>query len=185
MAVNGIEIKPGQKWRTRGGWEVFVEGIDNDPEYPVNCSDGCRRTLIGRELLHKLSRFDFFKLIEDAPAAAPRTTTESFAPTLRDEFAKAALAALIGHEGKDDINRGAKAVPTLAKWAYEYADAMLEARTKVPESPKPIEATLDPAPEPAKPALDRCPGNLPKCKWVDSSNGPGQVCITCGDTIPF
>ena len=48
--------------------------------------------------------------------------------TLRDYFAAKALAALVGHTGKDGPNRGVKAVPALAKYAYEYADAMLEAR---------------------------------------------------------
>jgi hypothetical protein len=47
---------------------------------------------------------------------------------LRDYFAAKALAALIGFPTKDGENCGAKAVPKLAKWAYEYADAMLEAR---------------------------------------------------------
>ena len=48
--------------------------------------------------------------------------------TMRDYFAAKALAALIGHESKDYMNRGGKAVPSLATWAYEYADAMLRAR---------------------------------------------------------
>lgn len=48
--------------------------------------------------------------------------------TLRDYFAAKALAALIGHEGKDPANRGKKAVIKLAAWSYEYADAMLEER---------------------------------------------------------
>ena len=48
--------------------------------------------------------------------------------TIRDYFAAKALAALIGFPTKDGENCGAKAVPKLAKWAYEYADAMLEAR---------------------------------------------------------
>jgi hypothetical protein len=48
--------------------------------------------------------------------------------TLRDYFAAKALAALINHPNKDGENCGAKAVPTLAKFAYEYADAMIKAR---------------------------------------------------------
>ncbi|MEE4463881.1 hypothetical protein V2S84_17530 [Azotobacter chroococcum] len=48
--------------------------------------------------------------------------------SLRDYFAAKALAALINHPNKDGENRGAKAVPILAKFAYEYADAMLAAR---------------------------------------------------------
>jgi hypothetical protein len=52
---------------------------------------------------------------------------EMIRQSLNDEFAANALAALIGTD-KDHQNRGGKAVPTLAKWAYEYADAMLKAR---------------------------------------------------------
>lgn len=52
--------------------------------------------------------------------------------TLRDYFAAKALAALIGFPDKMDVNRGAKAVPQLAAWAYEYADAMLEERSNQP-----------------------------------------------------
>ena len=48
--------------------------------------------------------------------------------TLRDYFAAKAMAALIGHIQKDPKNCGGKAVPTIAKFSYEYADAMLEAR---------------------------------------------------------
>jgi hypothetical protein len=50
--------------------------------------------------------------------------------TLRDYFAAQALTAMIGLDEKDCGNRGAKAVPTLAKFAYEYADAMLAERAK-------------------------------------------------------
>lgn len=50
--------------------------------------------------------------------------------TLRDYFAAKAIAALIGFPDKMDINRGANAVPKLAAWAYEYADAMLAERAK-------------------------------------------------------
>jgi hypothetical protein len=50
--------------------------------------------------------------------------------TVRDEFAARALAALINHDGKDYENRGEKAVPILAQFAYEYADAMMAEREK-------------------------------------------------------
>lgn len=52
--------------------------------------------------------------------------------SLRDYFAAKALAALIGAD-KDYQNRGAKAVPTLTRWSYEYADAMLKARATPPQ----------------------------------------------------
>lgn len=51
-----------------------------------------------------------------------------FGMTLRDYFAAQALQALIGHEGKEDYKRGAKGVPLMAAYAYEYADAMVAAR---------------------------------------------------------
>ena len=50
--------------------------------------------------------------------------------TLRDYFAGKALAALIGFDGKDYNKRGDKGVPIMAKYAYEYADAMLAERAK-------------------------------------------------------
>ena len=34
--VNGVEIKVGQVWRTRGGALATVESFDDHPDYPVN-----------------------------------------------------------------------------------------------------------------------------------------------------
>ena len=34
--VNGVEIKVGQVWRTRGGKLATVESFDDHPDYPVN-----------------------------------------------------------------------------------------------------------------------------------------------------
>lgn len=48
--------------------------------------------------------------------------------SVRDYFAAKALAAMIGHPNKDPENCGKKAVPRLAQFAYEYADAMITAR---------------------------------------------------------
>ena len=50
--------------------------------------------------------------------------------TLRDYFAAKALAAMIGLECKDGSKRGAAGVPILSAYAYEYANAMMEARKK-------------------------------------------------------
>jgi len=47
---------------------------------------------------------------------------------LRDHFAGIALGAMIGSTDKDGNTRGKKAVPVLAMYAYEYADAMMKAR---------------------------------------------------------
>ena len=46
-------------------------------------------------------------------------------PTLRDRFAMAALVGIIAHP---DDAPGCKEGPTVARAAYYYADAMLEAR---------------------------------------------------------
>lgn len=61
-------------------------------------------------------------------ASATNVSVSQDGMSLRDYFAAKALAAMIGHESKDHTNRGKWAVPTLAKFAYEYADAMLAAR---------------------------------------------------------
>ena len=50
--------------------------------------------------------------------------------TLRDYFAAKAMQALINHPHKEPENFGPKAVPKLAGFAYEYADAMLAARVR-------------------------------------------------------
>lgn len=60
------------------------------------------------------------------------TRTDAAGMSLRDHFAGLALAAMIGHENKDGWNRGKSAVPVLAGYAYEYADAMLRARKVAP-----------------------------------------------------
>ena len=69
--------------------------------------------------------------IEDGGPAYPLKeplTSDALGMSLRDHYAGLALAALIGKEDKDYQNRGPKAVPILAAWAWEYADAMLRAR---------------------------------------------------------
>ena len=48
--------------------------------------------------------------------------------TLRDYFAAKALAAIVGNENKSYENCGKPGVKKIANWAYEFADAMLEAR---------------------------------------------------------
>lgn len=50
--------------------------------------------------------------------------------SIRDYFAAKALAALIAKSDKGSANCGRKAVPKLARFAYEYADAMLLERAK-------------------------------------------------------
>ena len=46
--VNGIEIKVGQVWRTRGGALATVESFDDHPDYPVNLQIDGDGTSCGR-----------------------------------------------------------------------------------------------------------------------------------------
>lgn len=48
--------------------------------------------------------------------------------TLRDYFAAKAMQAMISKSSGQDTTGGKKGVPLVAKYAYEYADAMLKAR---------------------------------------------------------
>lgn len=70
---------------------------------------------------------------EDSPAfpiAHPDVVgVQYYGITARDYFAAKALSALINHPNKEGVNCGRDAVPILAKFAYEYADAMLIARS--------------------------------------------------------
>lgn len=48
--------------------------------------------------------------------------------TLRDYYAGKAMEALIAKSSGQDSTGGKNGVPLIAKYAYEYADAMLKAR---------------------------------------------------------
>ena len=48
--------------------------------------------------------------------------------TLRDYFAAKALAAMLSNSDKEGANRGAQGLEVFPVYAYEWADAMLEAR---------------------------------------------------------
>ena len=50
--------------------------------------------------------------------------------TLRDEFAMAALGAMLGNESKEGFHCGANGLTVFPKFAYEWADAMLKARAE-------------------------------------------------------
>lgn len=50
--------------------------------------------------------------------------------TLRDYFAAKAMQGLIAKGMEDTRKRNAAGVPFITRFAYEYADAMLEARGK-------------------------------------------------------
>ena len=67
---------------------------------------------------------------DNTPAFPPvhDPKTHCFGMTLRDYFAAKALAAMISKDNKEGVNCGASGVKSLSLFAYEYADAMLEAR---------------------------------------------------------
>lgn len=52
--------------------------------------------------------------------------------TLRDYFAAKAMQALISKSSGQDTTGGKDGVPIVAKYAYEYADAILAARGPKP-----------------------------------------------------
>jgi hypothetical protein len=64
------------------------------------------------------------------PAFPCPENADEWGMTLRDYFAAKALDALILKDHKEHEHRGARGVPVLAKFAYEYADAMLTERAK-------------------------------------------------------
>lgn len=50
--------------------------------------------------------------------------------TLRDYFAAKAMQSMIGNTDKEGSSRGINGVSKFARYAYEYADAMLAERDK-------------------------------------------------------
>ena len=67
--VNGIKIKVGQVWRTRGGALATVVSFDDDPDYPWRTTTGDRGeiwvTNSGREYLSRESNNDLIELVKD------------------------------------------------------------------------------------------------------------------------
>jgi len=57
-------------------------------------------------------------------------TQSSGGMTMRDYFAAKAMAALLANPNKEGCNRGAGGLKTFPGYAYEWADAMLKARTE-------------------------------------------------------
>lgn len=81
MSVNGIEIKAGQKWRTRGGDTVFVTDVRADlPEYPVQVLNRGNRTADGFAWDDgEPDDEDLIELIEDnPPLPAPAADDEGW-----------------------------------------------------------------------------------------------------------
>lgn len=82
MAVNGVEIAVGQRWKTRGGRVVVVEKNDGHRIYPWDCDNGESYTTEGRSRSGVVSDEDLIGLVH----AAPKPTSPT-APTLLDTAA--------------------------------------------------------------------------------------------------
>lgn len=86
--VNGIEIKVGQVWRTRGGALATVVSFDDHPDYPVNIKVGGDSACCGRngrcwgDIGSQHTDDDDDDLIELVKDAAPQPTDSA---TLAEE----------------------------------------------------------------------------------------------------
>lgn len=70
MAVNGVEIKVGQVWRTRSGKEVTIVHNDEHEDYPWDLSNGSSVTRDGHEYGDGESGGnDLRELISEAPSS--------------------------------------------------------------------------------------------------------------------
>lgn len=95
MAVNGIEIKVWQKWRTRSGGTAVIARTDgiqksNCAAYPVVTTEGNTYQATGAWQANDPHPNDLVELIEDAPSAEPaaiETPTTASAPDLLDAAA--------------------------------------------------------------------------------------------------
>lgn len=110
MSVNGIEIKVGQKWKTRFGNTVEITEVDGlnshgDLNYPIvgrDVEDLTRHTWLtnGRNHAGSVSRADLVKLIEDVPQAVELVEAKIF-PDIEEEdraASKVRLGTVFGAE---------------------------------------------------------------------------------------
>lgn len=70
----------------------------------------------------------WISMYEDRPVIAHNGMT------LRDYFAAKAMQAMITKSNGQDSTSGKNGVPRIAKYAFEYADAMLKARKTAKEA---------------------------------------------------
>lgn len=77
MAVNGVEIAVGQKWKTRGCGVVEVLGCDYHRTFPWDVHNGRSVTNIGTEQSDGTpSDLDFIELVEEPTARLVPTAPE-------------------------------------------------------------------------------------------------------------
>jgi hypothetical protein len=125
-----MKIEAGKYYRTRNGYIVGPMQTRDDSCYCWESGTDCWTDKgefeKGRQWEHDLIREVY---VSDTPPGLTATTITNGlhhampeTKTLRDEFAMAALQGLLTR--KYDLDRG------LSQYAYEYADAMMEARKK-------------------------------------------------------
>lgn len=69
MAVNGVEIKVGQKWRKRNGVVRTITSKKEGSKYPWQDDQNVAYTDEGRYMAQAEGKFDLEELVEDAPPA--------------------------------------------------------------------------------------------------------------------
>lgn len=76
------------------------------------------------------SFFNQQKQLDNGGPAFPQEndSTGSAGMTLRDYFAGQALAAMLSNPEKDPAKRGSGGIKSFPRHAYDWADAMIEAR---------------------------------------------------------
>jgi len=88
-----------------------------------DASQNCGRSLTA-EIVHRLN-FSF--ATEPATMSTAEPSPLRGMPTLRDQFAMAALTGILASPQAGDFS-----ISSAASWAYAHADAMLAARAKEP-----------------------------------------------------
>ena len=99
------------------GFATEVIGFDNDGDPQIRMPDGSKDVFFAQDL---------FDLVDIIDTSEPVTTPET--PTLRDQFAMAALTGMISQSNGTAFG-SCKADG--AKWAYAMSDAMLAERERV------------------------------------------------------
>lgn len=104
MSVNGVEIKVGQKWLTRGGTCVEIASVDSfsaessiASHYPFHLSNGRHVTRSGLQYEGVTDKFDLVELVEastrlsDLPMGMIEPGYEALADVMQRAYNQAAL----------------------------------------------------------------------------------------------
>lgn len=135
MAVNGIEIKVGQKWRRRDGSEAVIKhagetAAGQKEEFKVVDTVGHPYTCTGRHVLHKPQhRYDLVELIEGAPGAEPAPTATPPTTTTAPDLLDAAAGHMRDRAATYDKPEGERSIAqTVAVFNQFHGTALTEAQ---------------------------------------------------------